>query len=590
MMTKLPSSLVKFLGFITKPYRWHLFGLVLVGFLWAIDLSLRPYIFKVILDRVEVSPPESVLEQTMYLILSYLSLSLFGSLNLRFYDYLCLKMIPKLRADIQEKLSYYVLGHSHSYFLNNLAGSLAGKISDVSSGVKDIIMIAIDRFLSNGFALIMAAIAFATVHKALALILLIWMLFFIGFTLFCSRKIHLLSYVSSEHRTLIVGKIVDVLINNNVVRLFARKEYEGDLLAKNMGNSIASEQRLRWYMLYVSLVQGISFIFMLSACFVFLIWGRQHNVVSVGDFALVLSIAITIVDLMWGLSKEFSDFSEELGKVSQGLTICTTPYEIVDVPDAKELMVDKGKITFENVFFWYKGATPLFNDLNVTIEAGQRVGLVGFSGSGKSTFVNLLQRSYDINSGEILIDGTNIAHVKLESLHKEIALIPQEPTLLNRSILDNIRYGKLEASMEEIIQAAKKAHADGFIEKLPDGYLTHVGERGARLSGGQRQRVAIARAVLKDASILILDEATSALDTITEGLIQESLDVLMEGRTTLVIAHRLSTLKNMDRILVFSHGQIIEDGTHHQLLRKKGLYAKLWNSQIDGFIQEKEKE
>lgn len=586
MTPNLPTPFFAFLKIITKPYYCHIIGLVIVNLLWAIDLSLRPYIFKIILDRVDLVASQDILEQVLWPIIGYLFLSLFGSLNLRFYDYICLKMIPNLRADIQKELSYNVLGHSHSYFLNNFAGSLSGKISDVSSGVKEIILIFIDRFLSNGFALLIAAVAFATVNKLLMLILLVWTLFFVGFTLYCSRKIHYLSYTSSEHRTLVIGQIVDVLINHSVVRLFARRDYEKDLLAKNMGDSITSEQKLRWYMLFVSLVQGLSFIVMLSSCFAFLVWGRQHNIVSIGDFALVLTIAITIVDLMWGLSKDFSDFSEELGKVSQGLTICTTPYEIVDVPNAKELIIKEGTITFNNVFFWYKGKTPLFNNLSVTIKAGQKVGLVGFSGSGKSTFVNLLQRAFDINSGEILIDGENISQVSLKSLHRNIALIPQEPTLLNRSILDNIKYGKLDASLDEVKKAAQKSHADDFLDKIPEGYHAYVGERGSKLSGGQRQRIAIARAILKDAPILILDEATSALDTITEAKIQESLDKLMEGRTTLVIAHRLSTLKNMDRILVFSFGQIIEDGTHQQLLRKKGLYAKLWNSQVNGFLQE----
>ncbi|WP_032112463.1 ABC transporter ATP-binding protein [Candidatus Paracaedibacter symbiosus] len=586
MTAKLPATVLQFVKVITKPYRLHLLGLVIVGLLWAIDLSLRPYLLKLILDKVDVSPSSTVINQTIGVVSFYLGLSLLGTLNLRVYDYINLKMIPNLRADIQEKLTYYVLGHSHAYFQNNMAGNLAGKIADVSSGVKDIVLISIDRFLCNSFALIIAAFTFATVNPILMLILLVWSFFFVSFTLLCSHKIHRLSFSTSESRTISVGRIVDLLINSNIVRLFAKRDFERKLLVQNLESSITNEQKLRWFILYVSLVQGISFVVMLAACLGFLLWGRHHNIISVGDFALVLSVAITIVDLMWGLSKDFAEFSEELGRVSQGLTICNIPYEIIDLPEAKDLVVSKGEITFNDVYFWYKGASPLFNKLSVTIQPGQKVGLVGFSGSGKSTFVNLLQRLFDINGGEICIDGQNINSVNMASLYANIALIPQEPTLLNRTILDNILYGKLDASEDEVREAAHKAHADDFINKLPEGYYALVGERGGRLSGGQRQRIAIARAILKDAPILILDEATSALDTITEGLIQESLDQLMEGRTTLVIAHRLSTLKNMDRILVFSHGEIIEDGTHQQLIRKNGLYAKLWKSQIDGFIQE----
>lgn len=557
----------------------------MIGVIWAVDLSLRPYLLKIILDKVDVTPPAQIIDQAMGIVVCYLIVSLLASLNMRFYDFINLKMIPRLRVDIQGKLTDYVLGHSHAYFQNNMAGSLAGKINDVTSGIKEIVLISLDRFLCNGFALLVAAFTFATVSWKLMLIFLSWSVFFIAFTLLASRKIHRLSFVTSESRTVVIGRIVDLLINSNIIRLFSKRNFEGTLLARYLNTAAGNEQRLRWYVLYVSLIQGISFIAMLSGCLGFLLWGRQQNIISIGDFALVLSVAISIVGLMWGLSKDFTEFSEELGRVRQGLTICNVPYEISDLPDAPDLVVTKGEITFNNIYFWYKGASPLFNNLSVKIEPGQKVGLVGFSGSGKSTFVSLLQRSFDVNSGEICVDGQDIRTVNLASLYASIALIPQEPTLLNRTIIENILYGKLDATKEEMQEATRKARADDFIAKLAEGYYAQVGERGGRLSGGQRQRIAIARAVLKDAPILILDEATSALDTITEEAIQESLDELMEGRTTLVIAHRLSTLKNMDRILVFDHGEIIEDGTHQQLVRRKGLYAKLWKSQVDGFIQ-----
>ncbi len=250
----------------------------------------------------------------------------------------------------------------------------------------------------------------------------------------------------------------------------------------------------------------------------------------------------------------------------------------------KKIKVTKGKIQFQKVHFQYENAARLFSDKSVTIQPGQKVGLVGYSGSGKTTFVNLILRLYDIQSGHILIDGQNIATVTQESLRKEIALIPQDPTLFHRSLMENIRYGQPEATDEDVMVAAQKAHAHEFIMNLPDGYHTLVGERGIRLSGGQRQRVAIARAILKNAPILILDEATSALDSITEAQIQESLAILMGGRTTLVIAHRLSTLLNMDRLLIFDQGKVIEDGTHKSLIEKKGLYQSLWKAQVGGFL------
>jgi ATP-binding cassette subfamily B protein len=258
--------------------------------------------------------------------------------------------------------------------------------------------------------------------------------------------------------------------------------------------------------------------------------------------------------------------------------------EILDKPNAVPLQCAQGQITFRDVKFHYKGTKPLFSDKSVTIESGQKVGLVGYSGGGKSTFVNLILRLYDVTEGSILIDGQDVRDVTQDSLHQTIAMIPQDPSLFHRSLMDNIRYGRVDATDKEVITASKKAYAHEFISKLPLGYESLVGERGVKLSGGQRQRIAIARAILKNAPILILDEATSQLDSVTEGLIQESLWGLMQSKTTIVIAHRLSTLLHMDRILVFDQGKIVEDGSHTQLLAKSGSYKTLWDTQIGGFL------
>ena len=252
------------------------------------------------------------------------------------------------------------------------------------------------------------------------------------------------------------------------------------------------------------------------------------------------------------------------------------------------MQVKHGEIVFENASFQYREATPLFDQLNVRIQAGEKVGLVGYSGSGKTTFAHLILRLFDLESGRILIDGQDIGRVSQNSLRQSVSFIPQDPTLFHRSILENIRYAKPDATEAEVVLAAKAAHADEFIMALPEGYEALVGERGVKLSGGQRQRIAIARAMLKNAPILILDEATSALDSITEHLIQESLDQLMEAKTTIVIAHRLSTLLHMDRIIVFHHGQIVESGSHRALLEKNGRYAQLWKSQVGGFLPDSE--
>lgn len=261
-----------------------------------------------------------------------------------------------------------------------------------------------------------------------------------------------------------------------------------------------------------------------------------------------------------------------------------TAIEIQDQPNSNILTITRGEIVFDKVKFYYKGTAGLFQNKSVVIQSGQKVGLVGYSGSGKSTFVNLILRLYDVIDGKLLIDNQDIKYVTQDSLHAAIGMIPQDPTLFHRSVLDNIRCGRLNATTAEVVEAAKHAHAHDFIIKLPQGYDSLVGERGVKLSGGQRQRIAIARTILKNAPILLLDEATSQLDSMTENNIQNSLWELMQHKTTIVVAHRLSTILHMDRILVFDHGIIVEDGTHQELLAKSGLYKTLWSAQVGGFL------
>lgn len=290
--------------------------------------------------------------------------------------------------------------------------------------------------------------------------------------------------------------------------------------------------------------------------------------------------------MTWWTLEQVDELNKLVGKCKQSLTNLFVPLGIKDVNNASLLNVTQGEIIFSKVKFHYKGTEPLFQNKSVKIDAGQKVGLVGYSGSGKTTFVNLILRLYDITDGRILIDGQDIKDVTQDSLREAIAMIPQDPSLFHRTLMENIRYGREKATDEEVIDAAKRAHAHDFIMKLPMNYASLVGERGIKLSGGQRQRVAIARAILKNAPILILDEATSQLDSITELEIQESLWELMQDKTTIVIAHRLSTLLHMDRILVFDEGKIIQDGTHEALLVEEGLYKNLWEAQVGGFLPE----
>jgi len=316
--------------------------------------------------------------------------------------------------------------------------------------------------------------------------------------------------------------------------------------------------------------------------FALTLWDEKQ--IGTGDFTMCVGLALLIINDARNLSRRFLEFFEYVGNIANGIATIVRPHEIIDAPDAKPLHVSQGRIEFRNVQFSYDGEKQVFQNLNVTIAPGQRVGLVGCSGSGKSTFVGLLLRSFDLQGGSILIDGTDISSVSLDSLHEQVSLIPQDPSLFHRSLKENIGYGKPEAGLTEIAAAARMAHADDFIASMTEGYDALVGERGVKLSGGQRQRIAIARVMLRDAPILILDEATSSLDSITEKTIQENLDNAMGRKTVIAVANRLSNIAHLDRILVFDDGRIVEDGSHEDLLAKQGYYFQLWSMQAGGFL------
>lgn len=576
-----------FIKKMIRPYPIPILIMFLVALFWAVDLSLRPYLLKIILDGVANTPAKTIFHTLAVPISLYFLLTLVLNAIFRFYDYyVTIKMIPPLRRRIVHYIFSHLIEHSHHYFQNNFAGSLANKVNDLAANVPELVQIILDRFLSIFLALIFAIFTLWLVNYKFALLILFWSLAFTVFSLLLSKRLHLLSDRWSELTSSITGKIVDALSNALSIRLFARHKKEIDFLGQTLDASVHVEEKLQWTYFWLWVFYGSSFVLMQGLCLYFLLLGRKNGSITVGDFALVLSINVAIVDFLWQLAKEFSQFSRGLGKIVQALRTTTEQHEIRDSLPPTILNVSRGKIVFDNVYFQYQHASALFKNQSITIYPGQKVGLVGYSGSGKTTFTSLILRLYDINSGLITIDDQNIAKVTQDSLHEAIGMIPQDPSLFHRSLLENIRYGRVEASDEEVYTAAKKAHAHDFIIKQPKGYGSLVGERGIKLSGGQRQRIAIARAILKNAPILILDEATSQLDSITEALIQNSLWDLMQNKTTLIIAHRLSTLLNMDRILVFNKGIIVEDGSHEALLENNGIYKKLWDAQVGGFLPE----
>lgn len=568
-----------------KPFRFPISVMFWVALVWAIDLSVRPYLIKTILNRLAVGNQADVFSYLAGPIILYLCVYVTLTTSFRAYDYfVAVKMIPKMRERIANDAVGMLLNKSHNYYQNNFSGSLTNKVNDLTSSVPNLLQIAIDRFFSHLLALMIAIFTLWQVNSIFAIAMLVWTSLFLMAALLISGRLTKQADRWSECASIITGKIVDALSNILSIRLFSAKNSEKRKLSTVFDDAVRAEQKLEWSYFWMWFIYGYSFFILQILNFYFLCKGRKEGWITIGDFALVLVINISIIDFLWQLAKEFSQFSKLWGRMTQALRAMVEKPELIDQKNAKELQVTQGKIVFDKVRFHYKGTEALFQNKSIEIQPGQKVGLVGYSGGGKSTFVNLILRLYDVTEGAILIDDQDIRDVTQDSLRTNIAMIPQDPSLFHRSLMENIGYGCRDATNEAIIEAAKKAHAHEFIEKLPQGYEALVGERGVKLSGGQRQRIAIARAILKNAPILILDEATSQLDSVTEALIQESLWQLMQNKTTIVIAHRLSTLLHMDRILVFDKGRIVEDGTHSELLEKEGLYKSLWEAQVGGFL------
>ncbi len=510
-----------------------------------------------------------------------MSVFVIATYRLRDFIYLHVQALTKIR--ISNTLMQRMLQHSLLLFHNNLAGNLANKIKDVMSGFADSVK-SIDELFAICLSLVIAIFTLGTINYQFALLFVVWLIIFASICALYSIKGSALCVAGAEMNSILLGQLVDTLNNIVSVKLFSSGKQELRQIDATVNTKVAADKRRDWHFLCFFMLLGITFVVYQIIAFVLLIYWFKKGVVTVGDFAMLVGINISIVGELWTLSGRFVGLAEILGSVAQGLRVALQPIDILDKRGAAELRVSKGNIEFARVTFNYPDVEPIFTAKSVHIKSGQKVGLVGYSGGGKTTFVNLILRLYDISAGKILIDGQNIQDVTQDSLHQNISMIPQDPILFHRNILENIRYGRANASDAEVLQAANMANAYDFIMQLPQQYYSIVGDRGVKLSGGQRQRIAIARAILKDAPILILDEATSQLDSLTEKEIQACIKDLMHNRTTLVIAHRLATLLHMDRILVFSHGKIVEDGSHAELLAQNGLYKRLWDAQVGGFL------
>ncbi|MBS0235757.1 MAG: ABC transporter ATP-binding protein [Proteobacteria bacterium] len=588
MQQPLPSTITHFIWHFLRPYKMPVIIFILLSISAGFWGPFNSILIKNLIDLL----PQTVSAGTEILLWPALLIPLnfwvFDNFTWRGIGYIQYMYGGAIKNNITQQLCAYILKHPYQYFQSKLSGATAKQISTLADNMVSILFNVAPNAIRGVSLLLASFISAYYVNPVFCFILIVWFMLFAGFSFVMSKNLMRLSGELAKTEAELSGQLVDITANQYSIATFANHDYEMSYLSQFLARVLGAFRQETRFMLLMHLGQGALIAIMMIFATLALVSLYARGLVSVGDFALILGLAMNLGHMMWWTMTFMDEFHRAYGKCKQSLSSLIVQQDIQDKPDAKALKAFAGQIIFDDVTFHYKGSEPLFQNKSVVIELGQKVGLVGYSGSGKSTFVSLILRLYDVTGGAIMIDGQDIRAVTQDSLRSNIGIIPQDPSLFHRTLMENIRYGRIEASDAEIIEAAKRAHAHEFITELPEGYESLVGERGVKLSGGQRQRIAIARAILKNAPILILDEATSQLDSLTEKYIQDSLWELMQGKTTIVIAHRLSTLLHMDRILVFDKGKIIEDGTHQQLLSSGGLYKTMWDAQVGGFLPEEE--
>ncbi|MBN1779427.1 MAG: ABC transporter ATP-binding protein [Candidatus Buchananbacteria bacterium] len=567
-------------------YKIAVFSVLIFGIASAALTSIVPLYFKHFFDVLAGGQlPSAAGKILVGILLTILGLELFQWFCTRAYTFFANYFESKVMIELSNHAFAYLLKHSFGFFNDNFVGSLVKKVKWFSRSFEVIA----DRIIWSLTPLIVNIVVIVIVLFSRNLILggvvLFWVIVFLIFNwLFIRYKLKY-DIARSEAETETTGVLADAVTNNSTIKFFNGYDREVDNFA-NVNENLRRLRKLTWDLgSLFDLVQSLFMVALEIGSFYLAIKLWQRGILTVGDFVLIQSYLLTIFHRTWDFGRVVRDIYESLADAEEMTEILNTPHEIQDVKNATNLVVGNALVEFKKVTFCYHQTRKVLDGFDLTIKPKEHIALIGPSGAGKTTVTKLLMRIYDLTGGEILIDGQDIAKVTQESLWQNISLVPQDPVLFHRSLMENIRYGKPEATDEQVIEAAKLAHCHEFISTSPDGYQTYVGERGIKLSGGERQRVAIARAILRNAPILILDEATSSLDSESEKLIQDALDKLMAGKTVIVVAHRLSTIRKMDRIVVVDNGQIIEQGSHDQLLKNKnGLYCKLWQLQSGGFL------
>ncbi|MBU6323083.1 MAG: ABC transporter ATP-binding protein [Patescibacteria group bacterium] len=545
-----------------------------------------PLYYKRFFDLVATSVPGPAAASALVSVLVVIFLLLLSRmLSRRVNTFATIWLEPRVMRDLAQTCFSYLIDHSYSFFANSFTGSLVRRLNRLSRSYEDVL----DRFLFDIIPLVVTLLGIIVVlflrNAWLGVIFLIWTFLVLGLQLAIARINFRNNLLSSEKDSEATGVLSDSLANDMTVKIFTGEAHERGLYAA-VSEALSNLRYKSW--LFGSYVDAVQSVLMIGIEFVLMYAGIvlwRDGALTIGDFALIQAYLIAAIEQLWNFGNIIRRLYEAFADSTEMVDILDLPHEIQDRLHAGTLAVAQGGIEFKSVDFNFSETRSVLKDFNLSIKGKEKVALVGPSGAGKTTITKLLFRFHDVTAGGIFIDGQNIASVTQESLRWNMALVPQEPILFHRTLMENIRYGRRDATDEEVRGAAKQAHCEEFIANTPYGYETYVGERGIKLSGGERQRIAIARAILKDAPILVLDEATSSLDSESEALIQDALTRLMEGKTVIAIAHRLSTVMRMDRIIVIEGGKVVTSGTHDELLRHEGgLYKKLWEIQAGGFI------